>query len=159
MSYFTIALVILLFACYIFYVQQKFEMHPASERRQKMFELLNQQYEGLKENNLGYFEYSINNKNILFEYKTYRSKTVVNILKVYVDISNIEEDIRKLCKIHFYCVNIDNRDWVEMPVDVIFDTLNNLAKKSNKTVSKIISETEIYISEKRTERDKKKLFA
>ncbi|WP_115889609.1 hypothetical protein [Flavobacterium cutihirudinis] len=132
-----------------------FDINNAEERKQKIFNLLKIKFEGLYENNLGFFEYSVNNKNILFEYKTYRYKTVTNILKVYLDISIVEEDIKKLCKIHFNCANIDNRDWVEMEVDVFFDTLNNLVKYSNKTVSKIIYETDIYISEKRAERNKK----
>ncbi|RED22149.1 hypothetical protein BD847_3652 [Flavobacterium cutihirudinis] len=143
------------FVCYIFYLLQMFDINNAEERKQKIFNLLKIKFEGLYENNLGFFEYSVNNKNILFEYKTYRYKTVTNILKVYLDISIVEEDIKKLCKIHFNCANIDNRDWVEMEVDVFFDTLNNLVKYSNKTVSKIIYETDIYISEKRAERNKK----
>lgn len=143
------------FVCYIFYLLQMFDINNAEERKQKIFNLLKNKFEGLYENNLGFFEYSVNNKKILFEYKTYRYKTVTNILKVYLDISIVEEDIKKLCKIHFNCANIDNRDWVVMPVEVFFDTLNNLAKYSSKTVSKIIYETDIYISEKRAERNKK----
>ncbi|MTH16449.1 hypothetical protein [Flavobacterium sp. LC2016-01] len=127
----------------------------ASKRRQKIFELLENKYEGLKENDLGFFEYSVNNKNILFEYILAGDRNKSNVLKVYLDISIIEEDIKKLCKIHFYCKNIDNRDWVEMPVEVFFDTLKNLAKYSSNTVSKIIFETESYIGEKRAERNKK----
>lgn len=120
-----------------------------------MFEALKNKFEGLKENSLGFFEYTIDNKNILFEYETIISRnSFSNILKVYFDISTIEEDIKKLCKIHFYCTNIDNRDWVLMPVELLFDSVNNLAKHSHKTVQKLISETEFYISEKRTERDK-----
>jgi hypothetical protein len=125
------------------------------KRKQKIFELLNKEFEGLKENTLGFLEYNLNNKNILFEYTTTRIKnSFSNDLNIYLDITNIENDIKKLCKIHFYCSTIDNRDWVKMPVEVLYESLNNLAKYSPKTVDKIISETEFYISEKRAERDK-----
>lgn len=125
------------------------------KRKQKIFELLKNEFEGLKENNLDFLEYSIGNKNILFEYTTTRIKnSFSNNLNVYLDITNIENDIKNLCKIHFYCSTIDNRDWVKMPVEVLYESLNNLAKYSTKTVTKIISETEFYISEKRAERDK-----
>lgn len=146
---------LLIFIYYVFYLQQTFDISNAEERKHKIFELLKKKYQGLKENDLGFFEYSTNSKNILFGYKTYRSKTITNILKVYLDISTVEEDIKNLCKIHFNCTNIDDRDWVEMPVEVLFDTLNNLAKKSSKTVTKIISETDFYISQKREERGEK----
>lgn len=126
-----------------------------SDKKQKIFELLKNKYPGLKENKLGLFEYSINGKNLLFEYTVIEGRQKSNILKVYLDISPIEEDIKKLCKIHFYCTNIDNRDWVEMSVDIYFDSLKNLANHSTKTVNRIISETGGYISEKRLERDKK----
>lgn len=77
------------------------------------------------------------------------------MLKIYLDISTIEEDIKNLCKIHFYCTSINNRDYVEMNIYVYYDSLNNLAQNSKKAVKKIISDTENYISEKRRERDKK----
>ena len=124
------------------------------KRKRKIFELLENEFEGLKENNLGFLEYNIDNKNILFEYTTTRIKnSFSNDLNIYFEITNIENDIKKLCKIHFYCSIIDNRDWVKMPVEVLYESLNNLAKYSTKTVDKIISETEFYISEKRAERD------
>jgi hypothetical protein len=125
------------------------------KRKQKIFELLKNKFEGLKENDLGFLEYSIDNKNILFEYTTTRIKnSFSNDLNIYLEITNIENDIKKLCKIHFYCSTIDNRDWVKMPVEVLYGSLNNLAKYSTKTVLKIISETEHYISQKTAERDK-----
>ncbi|WP_343696987.1 hypothetical protein [Flavobacterium sp.] len=129
------------------------------KRKEKIFALLSNKFEGLKENNFGFFEITSNNKNILLEYKAIRHKNgFSNILKVYLDISNIEDDIKNLCKIHFYCTKIDNKDWVEMSVNVFFDSIDNLVKYSGKTIDRMISETEIYISEKRTERDKKQLF-
>lgn len=155
MLYVIIVLIILIFVCYEIYFERVILKKMASKRRQKIFELLENKYEGLKENDLGFFEYSVNNKNILFEYILAGDRNKSNVLKVYLDISIIEEDIKKLCKIHFYCKNIDNRDWVEMPVEVFFDTLKNLAKYSSNTVSKIIFETESYIGEKRAERNKK----
>ena len=149
---------ILIFLCYNIYFQKVVTKKIQLQRKQKIFELLKNKYEGLKENDIGFFEYSVNNKNILFEYILRKGRNKSNILKVYLDISTIEEDIKKLCKIHFYCINIDNRDWIEMPVEVYFDSLNNLAKQSMKTVNRIILETENYISEKRAERDKKLIF-
>ena len=125
------------------------------ERKQKMYELLKNKYTGLKENDLGLFEYRTSNYTILFEYKIITSRRVSNILKLYLDISAIEEDIKQLCKIHFYCKKIDNKDYVEMPVEVYFDSLYNLSEHSTKIVNRIISETGSYISEKRSERDKK----
>ncbi|KAF2331943.1 hypothetical protein [Flavobacterium daemonense] len=142
--------------CYEIFFEKAIVTKITSKRRQKIFELLKNKYEGLKENDLGFFEYSISNKTLLFEYILTEGRNRLNILKVYLDISTIEEDIKQLCKIHFYCKKIDNRDWVEMPVEVFFDTLNNLVKNSSKTVSNIIAETESYISEKRVERDKNK---
>jgi hypothetical protein len=127
----------------------------SSEKKQKIFSLLKNNFQGLKENHFGFFECKINNHNLLFEFKILRTQQVSNTLKVFLDMSEIEEDIKKLCKIHFYCTHIDNRDWVEMPVDLYFDSLGNLAKHSTKTVNRIIRETESYISEKRKERDKK----
>ena len=125
------------------------------KRKQKIFELLKNKFEGLKENNLGFLEYNTDNKNILFEYTTTRIKnSFSNNLNIYLDITNIENDIKKLCKIHFYCSTIDNRDWVKMPVEVLYESLDNLAKYSTKTVLKIISETDLYIFQKRAERDK-----
>ncbi|WP_123872344.1 hypothetical protein [Flavobacterium oncorhynchi] len=120
-----------------------------------MFELLKNKYSGLKENDLNFFEYKTTNHNILFEYKLITSRRVSNSLKVYLDISAIEEDIKQLCRIHFYCTKINNRDYVEMPVEAYFDSLYNLSETSPKIVNRIISETESYISEKRKKRDEK----
>lgn len=127
------------------------------KRKQKIFELLKDKFEGLKEINLGFFECNINNKNILFQYiagHPYRYH-ISNHLIVYFEITNIEEDIKKLCKIHFNCSTIDNRDWVKEPIDVLLsNSLNSLVNYSEKTIQRVISETEFYISEKRAERDK-----
>ena len=158
------SLSLIIIFCFIFSIGTSYQIYfekviakqIPTKRKQKIFELLKNKYQGLKENNLGFLEYSINNKNILFEYTTTRFKnSFSNNLNIYLDITNIEDDIKKLCKIHFYCSTIDNRDWVKMPVDVLYESLNNLAKYSNKTVLKIISETEFYISQKRAERDKR----
>ena len=125
------------------------------KRKKKIFELLKNKYEGLIENDLGYLEYKIDNKTILFKYSSTRFKnSFSNNLFVYFDITNIEDDIKNLCKIHFYCSNIDNRDYVGIRVDVFYETLNRLAKYSKNTVYEIITETEFYISQKRAERDK-----
>ncbi|WPR72847.1 hypothetical protein SLW70_06885 [Flavobacterium sp. NG2] len=82
------------------------------KRKQKIFELLKNKFEGLKENNLGFFECSIDNKTFLFQYIAgypYKYR-ISNHLIVYFEITNIEEDIKKLCKIHFECSTIDKRD-------------------------------------------------
>jgi hypothetical protein len=148
-------IIILILICYQIYFEKIIAKKIPVKRKQKIFELLKKEFEGLKENNLGFLEYRIDNKNILFEYTTRRiNNSFSNNLNIHLDITNIEEDIKKLCKIHFYCSTIDNRDWVNMPVEVLNSSLNNLVKNSNKTVHKIISETELYISQKRAERDK-----
>lgn len=129
----------------------------SSKRKHKIFELLKNKYEGLKENELGSFECNIDNKNILFEFTTsvYRYN-ISNHLTVYFEITDIEENIKKLCKIHFNCSTFNNRDWVKEPVDVLIsNSLSSLVKYSEKTIQRVISETEFYISQKRTERDKK----
>lgn len=124
------------------------------KRKQKIFDLLKNEFDGLQENNLGFLEYKIDNKNILFGYTTRRIKnSFSNDLTIYLDINEIEDDIKKLCKIHFYYSTIDNRDYVTMRVDVFYETLNRLVNYSNKTVEKIISDTDFYISQKRTKRD------
>lgn len=154
-SFIIIFLTILIISYRIYYEIVLAKKIPL-KRKEKLLVLLSNKFDGLKENHLGLFEFTLKNRNLLFEYKAIRHKNgFSNYLKVYLDISTIEENIKKLCKIHFYCTNIDNRDWVEMPVDVFFDSLNNLAKYSDKTVNRIISETEIYISEKRRETYKK----
>lgn len=156
MPAFFIILFFLLIISYRIYFEFVIAKKIPLKRKEKTFELLSNNFEGLKENNLGLFELTVNNKNILFEYKAIRHRNgFSNVLKVYLDISHVEDDIRKLCRIHFYCTNIDNRDWVGMPVDVLFGSIKNLVKYSDKTVNRIISETEIYISEKRRERDRK----
>lgn len=125
-------------------------------RKQKIYELLKNDFKELKENNLGFFECDIDGKKILFEYIVTRYKfNFSNYLYLYLDITNLEEDIKKLCKIHFYCSNIDNRDWVKMEVTVLFSTVDILAKHSKKTVNELISETSIYILQKRVEQTKK----
>lgn len=133
----------------------------SSKRKHKIFELLKNKYEGLKENELGSFECNIDNKNILFEFATsvYRYN-ISNHLTVYFEITDIEEDIKKLCKIHFNCSTIDNRDYVKEQVDVLFsNSLNSLVNESEKILPKIISETEFYISQKRAERDNKEIVS
>lgn len=143
-----------IFLCYSYFDQKTLKKMPL-ERKQQMFELLKNKYDGLKENDLNLFEYKTPNHTIFFEYKLITSRRISNSLKVYLDISAIEEDIKHLCRIHFYCTKIDNRDYVEMPVEVYFDSLYNLSEHSTKIVNRIITETENYISEKRKERDKK----
>lgn len=142
---------------YQIYFDKKFAKKIPVERKLKIFELLKNEFEGLKENQLGFLEYSTENKNILFEYTCVRTvkNSFSNNLRVYLDITNIEDDIKKLCKIHFYCSTIDDKDYVTMPVEVLFPSLPNLANYANKTVGQIISETDFYISHKRAERDKK----
>lgn len=126
------------------------------KRKEKIFKLLKNDFEGLKENNFGFFEYKINTKYILFDYTaTIYRLSISNHLCVYLDINDLEDDIKKLCKIQFYCSNIENRDYVTMPVEVFYETLNRLSKHSKKTVQEIISNTDYYISQKRDERDKK----
>ncbi|RKR09164.1 hypothetical protein C8C83_0780 [Flavobacterium sp. 90] len=156
MSTLLIITILISFICYQIYFEKVITKKVPIQRKEKIFKLLSTKFEGLKENHLGFFEFTLNNKNILFDYKAIRHKNgFSNILKIYLDISTIEEEIKQLCKIHFYCIKIDNKDWIEMPVEVFFDSLNNLVKYSSKTVDRIISETEIYISEKRRERDTK----
>ena len=67
------------------------------KRKRKIFELLENEFEGLKENNLGFLEYNIDNKNILFEYTTTRIKnSFSNDLNIYFEITNIEKQINEL---------------------------------------------------------------
>jgi len=143
--------------CYQIYFEKVIAKRIPIKRKQKIFELLKSKYERLKENNLGFLEYTINDKNILFGFTSNRSvkNSFSNNLYIYLDITTIEDDIKKLCKIHFYCSIIDNRDWVKIPVEVLYNSLNNLVKHSDETVHKIISDTEIYISQKREERSKR----
>lgn len=155
MLHFIIFLVFLAIIYFVYTFEKDARKKTPLERKQQMFELLKNKYNGLKENDLNFFEYNTNNHTILFEYKLIASRRVSNNLKVYLDITAIEEDIKQLCKIHFYCTKIDNRDYVEMPVDVYYDTLYNLSEHSTKIVKRIIAETESYISEKRTKRDRK----
>lgn len=125
------------------------------KRKQKIFELLKNKFEGLKENDLGYFECNFNNKKVLLKYLAghpYKYR-ISNHLTIYIEITHIEDDIKKLCKIHFNCSTIDNRDWVKEQVDILLsNSLNSLVKYSEKTIQRVISETEFYISQKRSER-------
>lgn len=141
---------------YQIYFDKKIAKKIPDQRKKRIFELLNDEFDGLIENHLGFLEYRIDNKTILFEFTTIRIKnSFSNKLTIYLDITNIEDDIKKLCKIHFYCATIDDKDWVTMPVEALYASLSNLANYSTKTVRKIISETDIYVSQKRAERDKK----
>lgn len=140
--------------CYQIYFEKVVAKRIPIKRKQKILELLKSKYTGLKENNLGYLEHTINNEKILFEFISNRSvnNSFSNNLYIYLDITTIEEDIKKLCKIHFYCSTIDNRDWIKIRVNPFYESLNNLVKHSDETVHKLISDAEFYISQKRAER-------
>ena len=127
-----------------------------ANRKDEIYELLKKEFEGLQENDLGFLEYKINSKTILFEYYCVRIRNgFQDHLKIHLEISDLEEDIKKLCKIHFYCLSIDERDYVTLPVDIFHKTLHRLAKHAGKTITKVISETDLYILEKRNKRDLK----
>ena len=149
-------LLILMLIGHQFYFDKVIAKKITLKRKQIIFELLKDKFEGLKEINPGFFECHLNNKNILFQYiaGTPHKYRISNHSIIYFEISNVEDDIKKLCKIHFNCSTIDNRDWVKKPVDLLLsNSLNSLVNNSEKTIQKIISETEIYISQKRRERD------
>ena len=152
---FTFLLILMLIGLQ-FYFDRVIAKKISSKRTQVIFELLKGKFEGLKEINPGFFECHLNNKNILFQYiaGTPHKYRISNHSIIHFEISNVEDDIKKLCKIHFNCSTIDNRDWVKKPVDLLLsNSLNSLVNNSEKTIQKIISETEIYISQKRRERD------
>ncbi|MDQ5928392.1 MAG: hypothetical protein QG594_166, partial [Bacteroidota bacterium] len=81
-------------------------------------------------------------------------RTISNNIRVHLDITSLEENIKTLCKIHFGCSKINGHDYVTMPVEKYFMLLNSIAKQSRKVVDKIISETEAYVFQKRTEQKK-----
>lgn len=160
MSIFYILIMLLILVLVLLY-QSYFDRIVAkriiANRKDEIYELLKKEFEGLQENDLGFLEYKFKSKTILFEYYCVRVRHgFQDHLKIYLDISDLEEDIKKLCKIHFYCFNVDERDYVTMPVDIFCTTMVRLVKHSSKTIAKIIADTEDYISEKREERDKKK---
>ena len=125
-----------------------------TNRKEEIYELLKKEYKDLQENDLGFLEYKFDSKNIMFEYYCVRTRNGFNNhLKIHLDMSNLEEDIKKLCTIHFYCFSAGERDYVTMPVDIFYKTMNRLVKHSSKTNDKIIAETDLYVLEKRNKRD------
>ena len=159
MSTLPILVTILLFFLVLLY-QSYFDRVVAkriiTNRKEEIYELLKKEFEGLQENDFGFLEYKFDSKIIMFEYYCVRTRNGFNNhLKIYLDISDLEEDIKKLCKIHFYCFNAGERDYVTMPVDIFYKTLNRLVKNSPKTIAKIIAETDLYVLEKRNKRDLK----
>ena len=157
MSTLPILLTILLFFLVLLY-QNYFDRVVAkriiTNRKEEIYELLKKEFEGLQENDFGFLEYKFDSKIIMFEYYCVRTRNGFNNqLKIYLDISDLEEDIKKLCKIHFYCFSEGERDYVTMPVDIFYKTLNRLVKNSPKTIAKIIAETDLYVFEKRNKRD------
>ena len=157
MSTLPILLTILLFFLVLLY-QSYFDRvvtkRIITNRKEKIYELLKKEFKGLQENDFGFLEYKFDSKIIMFEYYCVSGRnSFQDHLKIYLDISDLEEDIKKLCKIHFYCFTAGERDYVTMPVDIFYKTLNRLVKHSPETIAKIIAETDLYVFEKRNKRD------
>ncbi|AWV97044.1 hypothetical protein [Arcticibacterium luteifluviistationis] len=144
----------LVFLTIDFYFREIRESKVTVKRKEKIHELLIEKYGNGKKNSEGDLECLIKNRNIIFKYHTclsHKGYVINNFLTLYMDISNIESDIKELCKIHFFCSKIDSRDCIYSPVgsSLFSNSLKTLVKNSENALESIIGKSDIYIQKKR----------
>lgn len=149
----------LIFLTIDFYFREIRESKVTSKRKEKIHNLLIEKYGNGKKTSEGDLECLIKRKNIIFKYHTslsHQSYVLNNFLTLYIDISNIENDIKKLCKIHFFCQEIDSRDCIRSSVNssLFNNSLKTLVKNSENVLESIIEKSDTYISQKREEKRK-----
>jgi|GEM_PF-3450269 len=120
-------------------------------RGQRVFAYLKSVYGSGAEIQKGYFEFHFQDRTILFRYfsDVVKNLRIDNNLILYLDISQLDPYLQKLCRIHFYCTDFDNRTWVMERVDTFFSSSTKaLSRQSIKTVKRLIEEVDQYVEEK-----------
>ena len=122
------------------------------KRKIKMRKLLLEKYEDIKDKSDKYFESEINNQKILFLYRCETNSGLFNYqnhLDIYLEITSLDDNLLKLCKVHFNWERIDNRDWITKPINFrLRNSIPTLVKNSEKRIEKLISDYENYLKEK-----------
>ncbi|WP_341225373.1 hypothetical protein [uncultured Arcticibacterium sp.] len=147
----------LIFLAIDFYFREIRESKVTLKRKEKVHNLLIGKYGNGKKTSEGDLECLIKNKNIIFKYHTslsHQSYVLNNFLTLYLDISNIESDIKKLCKVHFFCDEIDSRDCICSSVNssLFSNSLKTLVENSENALESIIEKSDTYIWQKREEK-------
>ncbi len=144
----------LLFTFLNIYIEEIHHPKVFLKRKKTINSLLFEKYKNGKELSENYFSSKVYNRNIIFLYSSNvssRGYKIQNSLAVYLDISHLDENIKRLCKIHFYCKNIDDKEYIYSNVTSSFfsNSLKTLTNNSDKTIKSIIQKSEKYIIEKK----------
>ena len=122
-------------------------------RRKKTLKLLSDKYPKGKIDTNNRFKTVYNTHNILIDYKYYNvtySSINKNTLNIYLDISDLEDDLKSLCKIHFNCRKIEDKDYIYIPRVFAWKySLKSLVKNSEKHMKHMVFKYEQYVNEKR----------
>lgn len=144
--------IVLFFIAFIYFDKEIFFSFYKEKRKMKMRKFLLEKYENIKDKSDNYFEFEINNHKFLFLYRCETSSGLFNYknhLDIYLDITQLDEDLLKLFKIHFNWKRIDNRYWITEPINLrLRDSIPVLVKNSEKRLEKLISDYENYLEEK-----------
>ncbi|MFI1772323.1 hypothetical protein [Thalassobellus citreus] len=141
----------LLFTLINIYFEEVYYHKVTSKRRKKIYELISEKYGNGKITENEHFKSLIENRNILFYYHSsiYRFR-INNFLSIYIDISDLNENIKQFCRIHFHCKKLEDRDYIcsNVSYSLFSNSLKTLTKNSEKSIKDIIKKSEKYIAEK-----------
>ncbi|SMD35109.1 hypothetical protein SAMN04488029_2346 [Reichenbachiella faecimaris] len=135
----------------VFFYKEEFYIHKIEKlRKEKIYTLLCEKYNGGKETPSGNFEVIYFGEAVLFSYGCISTRGGIrNDLKIFCEITDLDERLKTLCKIHFYYEKLEERDWIHVPFSFSWrNSIQYLAKNSDKRIIEIRTELVKYINEK-----------
>ncbi len=123
---------------------------PWAEKKDisSMLELLSKKYNSNRKIGNNTIEINFKERVLRLTATSHRGTSTPLSIFVYLDVSNYDNTIIDKLKIHFYCNNVDNKDWVCLTVgsnSIRPKTIKFLVNESENTIEEVISKTDKYV--------------
>lgn len=94
-------------------------------------------------------EINISNEKILISFNMLKiGRTIKNQLIIHLEITNIDERLKELCRIKYDCTKIKEQEYIRIVEDQLINSISYLVKKAPKIIENTIAEYQYYIKEK-----------
>lgn len=94
-------------------------------------------------------EINIRNEKILITLNMFKiGRTIKNQIIIHLEITNIDERLKGLCRIKYNCAKIKEQEYITLVEDQLINSISYLVKKTPKIIESTIAEYQYYIKEK-----------
>lgn len=94
-------------------------------------------------------EINVRNEKIIISFNIFKiGRTIKNQLIIHLEITNIDERLKQLCRIKYDCTKIKEQEYIRIVEDQLVNSISDLVKKTPVLIENTIAEYQYYIKEK-----------